>query len=204
MPAGMRDQVTLDLHAWRYPGERERLQRATAGSRSQVNPARPITRTKIAAAASVDHWTRRPRRRARCISPKIGARVDSSRSPGGRGSSSIRSGAAYERAATTGSSSLTSAWQTGQLFRCVLQGRRAHPHRACRAGTRRSVPGSGYVLRVESSGPLPLLQHQAQRLQAVVEAATHGANRDTGLGGDLRAGPVAIVGLHYRVTVVWT
>src|SRR3712207_9403192 len=26
----------------------------------------------------------------------------------------------------------------------------------------------------------------------------------SGLGGDLRARPVTIVGLHYRVTVVWT
>src|SRR3712207_4521225 len=80
----------------------------------------------------------------------------------------------------------------------------APPHRACRAETRRSVPSNGDVLRVESSGPLPLLQHRAQRLQTIVEAATHGANRDTGLGGDLHAGPVTIVGLYYRVTVVWT
>src|SRR5215217_8189918 len=183
--------------------ENESGSKATAGSRSQVNPARPITTTQIAAAASPDHRSCRLRRRALSISPRIGARVNSSRSPEAAGPH--RSG--RERhprglrprvlipsppPGRQGSYLGASAWPS------------APPHRACRAGTPRPVPGSGGVLRVESSGPLPLLQHQAQRLQTVVEAATHGANRDTGLGGDLRAGPVTIVGLHYRMTVVWT
>ena len=44
-----RDQVTLDLHAWRYPGTRAVPEGLRAPS--LVNPARPITRTKIAAAS---------------------------------------------------------------------------------------------------------------------------------------------------------
>ena len=111
-----RDQVTLDLHAWRYPGERERLQRdglqkpGEPGEayyededrrRGQRRPLDPPSTSPCAVHLPQD------RREGRLL--EVPGRPRVIFDPVGSG---------VREAATTGSSSLSSAWQTGQLFRC--------------------------------------------------------------------------------------